>query len=248
MNLTMKYRFIFLIAIFLFAISSLKAEFLGPGEIKPFLIQDKNLKAKCNLLFKKKNILQNCESLKACGFIVVGKHPCGYWVFKHPDCKGWLFKIFCDDQCQDDKLTIFLSSCIGEALIRDYVLTNCLGCYFIVPKKWLYPIYKKKTKRESPSAYVLLEQEIHCFQGIRNEIAWKCFWVTKDLLNCLHHLTCDLGLEECSKIENIPFCKKRKIVLRETHCHSKCHPDFMLLTPCLCEEMQRHWCSLINTD
>lgn len=244
----MKHKFIILIIFLLPTLGFLQAQLISSGEIKPFLLQDKTLKNKCNLIFKNKHVLKNCETLKSCGFVILCKHSCGYWVCKHPLCKGWLFKIFCEDQHQGDKLAIFWSSCMGEALLREYVLTRSLGCYFIVPPKWLYPIYKTPKKKDYPFAYVLVEKNIHCFQGFRNEMAWKCAWVTKDLLCCLHRLICDLGLAECGKIDTIPFCKEGKIVLRETHCYNKFPANFNLLTPCLCEEMQRHWCELINVE
>lgn len=220
-------------------------------ELKSYLMSSQHpLKKGLNKFFKEKRIIHDTKSLKAAGFINPVPQPkSGIIVTKHPQFKGYIFKIYCDAQGYYKGMKeyeIYLARAQGAEKIRNYIATHHLEHLFKVPKKWIYKLSKNPKAENGTSAkrFILVEEEMDLISNSENIQKWRSFDIKQPLLTSLFKIVSDLKLRDCCKIDNIPFCLDGRIAFVDTQSHSVETPFYEMLLPYLSESMAAFWKSL----
>ena len=79
------------------------------------------------------------------------------------------------------------------------------------------------------------------FTQENNKLLWHSEKVSKELLKNLFQLLDELGLHDCTSIDNIPFSLDGRIAFIDTQTFNKWPIDFSELTHFLSNEMKTYW-------
>lgn len=224
-------------------------------QLTPYFLPDSHpAKKQLDAIFNaKKRVLESTESLKHAGF----KHPKPrQWtrliVTSHSKVPGMIIKLYTDQQHPHrgrPEYTFWVSRIQGASLIRQAIQERGLQGIFCVPQKWIYPVPQKP----SPSSgikyrknFILVEDDMNIFSDPENEARWKSGHITAKKLDLVFGLLQDLGLWDCAKPANIPFCKDGKIAFIDTQTYHTWPVKLDRLTPFLSPPLQEHWKGLIQ--
>ena len=225
------------------------------NKLYPYLLpEDSEIMDTLNDIFGKSRVTLNKESMEKAGFST-GKAQ--EWsrivVTKHPALPGYVFKIYLDDQDAkpDPRAQFFFEKrARGARLIQSYIDKHNLSHLFKVPKKWVYmlPETKLPKKKYSFKNFILVEEDMQILSKDENKLAWKSSQVTEDTLVALFHLLKDLGLLDCSKIDNIPFSIDGKIAFIDTETSGMDWVPYKRLKKSLSPKMKRVWVDLTRHE
>lgn len=217
-----------------------------------FLPEDHPIKEKLDKLFSSSRAILNLDTLKKAGFISpkVRKYT-RLIVTKHPKFPGIIFKLYIDAQRyhkNKPEWHYWLKRVKGAEKIQNYILMNDLGGYFKVPKKWIYalPLHPSPPSEYLCKHFILVEEEMDIYNNEDNEKKWKGDQVTASMLNILFLMLEDLGLQDCAKPDNIPFCKDGKIAFIDTQAHNQWPVLYDKLSPFLSSSMKDYWKKIVK--
>jgi hypothetical protein len=110
---------------------------------------------------------------------------------------------------------------------------------FKTPKKWIYllPEYPAPPKEFIRKNFILIEEDVYTLDAS----IWKSELVTYELLDAFYRLLEDLGLNDCAKPENAPFCIDGKIAFIDTESHDAWPVRYKKMVPYLAPKMQDYW-------
>lgn len=203
-------------------------------------------------LFRKSRVITSLESLKKAGFKCQGprKHT-GLIVAKHKKTPGYIYKIYTDVQefyKRVPEYQLWLLRVEGAKRIREYVALHQWEDLFKVPTKWIYII--PESSKEANGYYVkytmLVEEDMRLRSASKNEEMWKGDGISHDLLHRLYRIITDLGLRDCAKCDNIPFCRDGKIAFIDTQTFDAPPVSYQRLTPKLNRTNRQYWQELIR--
>lgn len=257
MNPIQKYwNFLFILPLLLFI--QLQASYQQPPEmsleiwnqLKPYFLPiDHPIKPILDEIFQSATLITNRESLVAAGFkLKTAKQPGNLSVGKHPRLKGYLVKIYLENQdaCEWDN---FYKRVNGAEAIQACIRRHGYQQYFKVPKKWIYPLSFHSREQPFPDIFpknfILVVEKMHLLSQHENGKAFKEL-ITPDILDALYHIIDELGLFDSIFRGNIPFNKKGKICFIDTEHHHLWPVNFANLERYLSPEMCNYWQSLTN--
>lgn len=224
-------------------------------KLYPYLLpEDSEIMGTLNDIFGKSRVTLNPETMVKAGFST-GKAQ--EWsrivVTKHPALPGYIFKIYLDNQDAkpDPRAQFFFEKrARGSVAIQNYIDKNNLSHLFKVPKKWIYllPETALPKKKYSFKNFVLVEEDMQILSKDENKLAWKSSQVTEDTLVSLFHLLKDVGLLDCSKIDNIPFSIDGKIAFIDTETSGMSWIPYNRLKKSLSSKMKRFWVDLTKHE
>jgi len=225
-------------------------------QVSPYLIPDNHpIKSKLDKFFSKAGIIHDQKSLKKHGF----KNPIPQphtrvIVTKHSKFKGYIFKIYPDVQTiyhDHFEYVVWVSRVQGSQLIARYIDAHGLSALYKVPKKWIYtlPTTSPASKHPNRKSFILVAEEMDILSSAKNDKMWGGKKVNHAFLKSFFFLVTDLGLIDCAKPKNAPFCKDGKVAFIDTQTFNKLpFPMFRYekLTPFLSPKMQVYWNTLIQ--
>lgn len=221
------------------------------SEIDPYLLPANHpIRPKLDEIFQKSRVIADEKSLKKNGFDFIARRK---WdnaiVAWHSKLKGYLIKLYLDEQLGIDEKLAFKTRMEGAEYIRHFIQTNEHQNLFKVPKKWLYPL--PENPPANPGAqrknFILVEEDMNLVNESTNSKKWKTA-ITKEHLKALYSLLQTLGLKDSVYITNIPFAKDGKIAFIDTEHHHKWPVNFLKLIGSLNPDMQAYWHTLILTN
>jgi hypothetical protein len=217
-----------------------------------FLPYDMPVRRELDKIFgSKKRVLESMESLKKAGF----KNPhARKWtrlvVTSHDKLAGYVVKLYTDSQHPhrgQPEYVFWLSRIKGVALIADMIAQKNLQAIFKTPKKWIYRVPEKpspSSKARYRKNFILIEEDMGILNDPENEARFKSPAVTEDLLRELFSILQDIGLWDCAKPANIPFCRDGRIAFIDTQTYHTWPVKLSRLTPFLSPSMQEVWQAL----
>jgi hypothetical protein len=223
--------------------------------LKPhFLPYDHPVRHKLDKIFSKFRALKDIESMERAGF----KKPYPRkWtrlvVTKHPKIPGYVFKAYLDKQNYHRKMPeyhFWLLRIEGVERIRNEITKRQLEGIFKVPRKWIYPVpqHPSPPKKYVRKNFILVEEDMDIYSEKENEMQWKTNpKVNEQMLLDLVRLLNDLGLWDCPKPDNMPFCKDGRIAFIDTQTFFKWPVKFFRLTPVLPPHLQPYWENLTKS-
>lgn len=225
-------------------------------EIFPHLLPEElEIKQQLDDLFGTGSVILNPKTLKAAGFTKNTKRDFSLLVVtKHPNFPGYVFKIYLDDETKkpDEKAqSFFLRRINGALAIQEYIDVNDLGMFFKVPRKWIYPLPVNavgrniNSKKYAYKNFILVEEDMDILDEKANIKAWRSSLVTKDFLRGLDGILNDVGLIDCTKLDNIPFCIDGKVAFIDTESFGHRNIPCKRLTNFLPDHLRSFWKKLI---
>lgn len=201
-------------------------------------------------LFKKKSIIKNVNALKEAGFDYAGprKHT-GLIVASHFKTPGFIYKIYTDVQEYYKNRTeheLWLMRIEGVRRIREYIQDRHLVHLFKVPRKWVYiiPASMQNKTVPYPKHTILVEEQMDILSEKKNLEKWKSKELKQSLLNELYQLITLIGLRDCAKPDNIPFCKDGRIAFIDTQTFDENPVSYYRLSRSLSESNKKFWINL----
>lgn len=211
------------------------------NEVQSYLLPESHaLKPKLDKIFKKAGVIQNEKSLKAAGFKNGAPRPWSQTIVtKHDKMKGFVFKLFTEDQTHFHAYAHLKSRIIGAKSVQAAIDQHHFQNYFKVPNKWLYPV------KDSRHCFILIAEECSLLTEEGNKAKWKNTNDAK-LLTALFTLLQQEGLSDSIYLVNIPFDMNGKVCFIDLENHHQWPVKYDRLTPCFSSKMQKHWISLFS--
>lgn len=212
------------------------------------LPDDHPIKADLDAFFSRSRVTQDEESLQKANFVDTKFKPNSQTVVtKHPKFKGYVFKLFTDEQEKPDHIHCLFKRIIGAEAVRGSIEKANAGHLFTVPRKWLYfipPVPSKYTPKEC----LLIAEEVALLPYDENVKKWKSNKVPKSTLKALFELLSEVGLSDSIYPSNIQFTQDGKIAFVDTECSYwwPNPPLFYVLGDYLSDDNRQYWLSLTN--
>jgi hypothetical protein len=216
----------------------------------PYLLSDDlEIKQKLDLLFQKSRAILSSKTLKSAGFTNSEPQEFSHIVVtKHKDFPGIIFKLYLDKEerrTNERALSFFLKRIAGALAVRRVIDENSLQAQFKVPHKWLYLLPERPDCKRKYKDFILVEEDMDIVSKDENKKAWKT-QVTETTLVGLYTILNDVGLVDCTHIDNIPFAKDGRIAFIDTEAFGFYDVPFKRLRGKLSHAMRIAWSKLID--
>lgn len=221
-------------------------------QIQPyFLPHNHPIKHILDKIFSENRVCFDRESFIEAGFrpLQGPRLPGNLVVGKHPALKGYLVKIYFDNQDACESFN-FLRRASGAQSIRRCIQKHKYQKFFDVPKKWIYPLPLYPEPLTGPGYFpkgcILIVEDMHLLGHQDNA---RAFYrnITPPLLDALYTVLTEEGLIDSIYLGNIPFNEEGKITFIDTEHHHLWPVKYDCLTRYLNPEMQAYWQKLINS-
>lgn len=227
-------------------------DLLWEGLIPYLLPFNHPIKDQLDDLFSRAQATCSLDTLEKAGF-ELNKHS--HWtnvvVAQHNRLKGFLLKLYTDDQIGIDEVPLLVKRIIGADVVREIVNRYELVDLFKVPQKWLYPLPNLNENDSGDSEYqrrnfILVVEDMHILPSKSNKKMWKSNALSKKQLFYLHQILSQGGLCDSVYVDNIPFSTDLKIAFIDTEHYHGWPVPFCQLKRRLSENNQIYWESLGN--
>lgn len=220
-------------------------------ELTPyFLPYDHPIREKLDELFSQSRITLNAETVKAAGFTTPEHRNVSLTIVsKHPKLKGFLVKLFTDDQdiLEWDE---FLYRIEGAHLAHELIEKFGYERFFNVPEKWIYPLPSEPSPPEGSyrKNFILVVEDMHVLRGEKGRARWRSSAVTKQFLHSLYNILESGGFADCVIGSNLPFSKKDgRVVFVDTEDYYWWPINYSKLLRYLSKENQEYWKELTQS-
>lgn len=220
------------------------------AQVQPYLLpEDHPVKPKLDKLFAKRRFTQSAGHLYLGGFLFKARKKFDQiLVAKHPDLKGYVLKIYTDEQTTAPDYPMWIRRIKGAIAVQEAL--DRLGCnaYFKVPKKWIYPLPEIPFSEEPhPKYFILVIENMHVKPALDNEWMWaNPFVMTPERMQALYSVLQDVGLKDSVYIDNVPFCSDGKQAFIDTEHHHRWPIRYDKLMGRIPAEYRDYWRSLIK--
>lgn len=208
-----------------------------------FMPLDHPLKPSLDKIFGSARATLNQKSLKKAGF--ENTKPKKYSkviVAKHSKLKGYLVKLFTDDQTGVNDWLSCKNRAVGALKTKNAI--EELGCQnlFFVPKKWIYPLpeYPAPPEGYERKNFILVVEKARIYSKQDNLYAWEDL-ITSDMLDALYIILKKVGLSDSVFAFNIPFTKEGKLAFIDTEVYGRWPIKYHRLNRYLSPEMRAYW-------
>lgn len=218
------------------------------GSIEPYLLpNDHPIKERLDALFSKSRVTFNRKSLIEAGFR--SNTPRKYTsliVTTHPAFPEYIFKLYLDNQRYQHRkpeLYLWVLRVQGAQKVREAIAAYGFEDIMKVPEKWVYALPKKTKppKGYYPSYYILVEENMDLLSNRENKRKWSSDEVSKELLECVYTILKAVGLDDCAKVDNIPFSVDGKIAFIDTQSFGSKDVPFERLNNFLSASNRDYW-------
>lgn len=218
---------------------------------KPYLLPlEHPAKQLLDTLFKTR-VSQDSVSLESAGFIHLTTRTSSFVdIIIHPLLPNYVIKLYRDDQLQSKQdipsWRWLVYRCEGAKKVAKVIEKYELN-YFVVPKKWIYPLPKKPAPPNDPAYQqkhsILIADWMPLINFEENLRMWK-EEITKEHLDELF-LILTKASSVRSRPDNIHFMPNGQLAIVETEYPFK-RPDLTSIRDFLSDEMREYWDELIK--
>lgn len=219
------------------------------NKVSPFFLpEDHPIKPRLDKIFLGKRVTQDSHTLKAAGFKKnKPPKPDHAIVSKHSKLKGYLVKLFADEQPSLDRWEDWYNRILSAYYIQKAIDRHNFHHLFKVPKKWIYPL----PAETSPSAeyshrqnFILVVEDMKLVSMEENLDMWK-HDMTLSGLKVIYTILQEEGLIDSVYPDNLSFSQDGRLAFVDTQ-HSHIWPvPFERLSRYLSSKMRAHWNILI---
>ncbi|MCB1119144.1 MAG: hypothetical protein KDK65_04205 [Chlamydiia bacterium] len=188
-------------------------------QVQPYLLPDTHpAKEKLDQLFSSYKVTRSHANLRKSGFILTDRKFHKVIVAKHPQLKGYVVKIYTDEQPEKMEWARWITRIVGADAIRKKILEKGYQHDFVVPRKWIYPLPSDPHHYPNRKHFVLIAEDMRLLDRMSNYSHWK-HATSPQLLHKLYVLFRDLGLSDSCLAFNVPFNVNGQIAIIDTEIH-----------------------------
>lgn len=216
------------------------------NELQPFFLPiDHPARKKLDALFSNGRPSASFKAMENAGFKC---KPLRNWnntlVAKHPQLKGYIVKLYLDDQQGFLDYPFWVARIHGAEVIRESIERNGYQNLFVVPHKWIYPL--PVTDVDVPDRhFILVAEDMQLLSSKENHDRWKSDWPTPYVLKALYTILNDAGLLDSIYVDNIPFTKKGQIAFIDTEHFHKWPVPFLQMGHYLNKKRVKVWNEIV---
>jgi len=199
---------------------------------------------------QKARIVKNRKNLKKSGFKIIrwaGEGaPC---VCSHDKLKGYLVKIYTDDQESIiDEWKHWIARINGAKITKEAIEKFGQEMQFITPKKWIYPIPQDvREPKISDKFFILVVEKINTLKSSESKKKWQNpSWMTQDRVENLFHILVEAGLDKIWPASML-FAKDKTLLFTDTEFHSHWPVRLEHITEYLPESRRTFWMQCIES-
>lgn len=213
------------------------------NDVQPYLLPEKHpLKNKLDRLFTSFRVTLNAESILKAGFSKANPGLFSHAIIaKNETFPGYYFKFYSDDQAIDEESKQWINRAFEAKKLKQAINNHQYQKYFVVPKKWIYPLPDlPKSKGRYPKSFILIAEKIDITKRSMNIHKWRTV-PTKKLLNAVFVITEQEGLVDSLVAHNLPFTYDNRLAFIDLEHHHQWPVPFYKLLNFLNPEMQKYW-------
>jgi len=188
--------------------------------------------------------IHSSKSLRKAGF--KNTKP-GEWsgtiIAKHKKLKGYLVKLFTDDQTSYVDWEKLMQRARGARSAQATIHANGWDSLFKVPQKWIYPLPEASAQQKN---FILLVEDMHLVSEVDNLLKWKNETLPEKTLKAIYQLLDLEGLNDSVYAFNLPFAKDGRIALIDTEYHHNWPIPYQRLCQYLSKKNSQYWVSLTS--
>lgn len=217
------------------------------NDVEPYLLpEDHPIKLELDSIFSVNCIANGVELYKA-GFRCYNhSNPKKVTVGKHPKLKGYIVKLFLDNQPVDIEWPHWIKRIEGARLIGKMIEEKAYTASFKVPRKWIYCI---PCKNETPSGrhFILIAEDMEIVSIAENLSQWKN-QATYEEIYMFWDLLATCGLFDSVYIDNISYCKDGMYAFVDTEHYLHWPVDYKKFNKFLKKGRLKYWKALTNQE
>lgn len=219
------------------------------NDVQPYLLPYEHpLRKKMDNLFKSFRVTENMRSIQKAGF---EKWEPAFFskaiISRNPKIdSGYYFKFYSDEQDIPVESLQWINRAFEAKNLAKVIKKYGYQEYFIVPKKWIYPIPDgPKSQSAFPKNFILIAKKIDIEIRSKSRYKWN-HKVTKEMLKALYTIVETEGLVDSLSSHNVPFSKNNKLVFVDLEQHHQWPVHYQTLLQYLNPSMQSYWQRLID--
>lgn len=215
----------------------------------PHLIpEDHPIKAKLDSIFTKTRASSSEKSLRESGFrIRKGRKWDNVLVLQHKKLKGYVVKLYTDDQMGVNEWDALIRRATGAKLTQECIDRHDYNHLLVAPKKWIYPL--PETPLANPQFqqknFILIAEDMHILKGAANGQRWFGPTMDDDMLRAVFTVITEVGLVDTVFPDNMPFCADGRIAFVDTEHYNKWPIPYHRLMHFLSFDNQNYWMALV---
>lgn len=213
-----------------------------------FLPENHPIKMKLDLIFSASRVSHSSKTLKKAGFKTPEPRNHSHTIVtKHPKLKGYLLKLFADNQTDRNDGKLLLKRLNGAKYTRESIESHGYQSYFKVPRKWIYILPKDPAPviTENRKNFILVVEDMGILVKKQNRNQWLNA-MSPSRLNALYVVLQEAGLDDSIHTFNVPFCKDGLQAFIDTERYQRWPVAFDRLTMYLPKKLRPHWEGLIR--
>lgn len=220
------------------------------GHVQPYLIPDNHpMKEKLDRIFSKSRASHSTATLEMAGFSDIKKGPWSHaTICKHYKLKGYLVKLFRDEQKGLSDWKQWVKRASGSKCVRDSIARHHWGRIMKAPRKWIYPLPNNPPAQPGVEKknFILIAEDMKIISSSDNRALWKSREITQQLLDAIFTLITEEGLSDTVQAFNMPFSKDGRIALIDLEHHHEWPVPYGVLTRYLNSSNADYWEQLIK--
>lgn len=246
-------RFPILVIFSLLFFVEMRAEYVRPtgfdeavwNELAPYFLPEEHpLKERMDRVFTQFRVTLTADTLRLADFKGVRKgKPFHATVVKHPKLKGYVLKLFTDDDPMNEEWNDWKRRIIGAQAIEAAIDRLGYQDLFKVPKKWIYPlpVDPEPLPGFNRKFFVLVAEDMKILPREKNFFWWKSVAMTQERVCAIYTMLQEVGLIDSVYIDNLPFAKDRKMAFVDTQHHHLWPIPFGKLNDYFAHDMRYYW-------
>jgi hypothetical protein len=221
------------------------------NQLSPYFLPENHpLKPNLDRIFSKVRVTLNKSTLKKAGFKNFKSASSRVLVAWHSMLKGYVVKIFTDEQSNVIDWKNFKQRVEGVAVTQQIINSQGWNKIFKTPKKWVYPL---PLEPSPPSTllrknFILVAQDVNALKKSKNYATWKSDKLSTGLLDKVFTLVKLAGLADSCYAFNMPFCKDGKIAIVDTEDFNRHPVRYHHMLQYLSKSNRAYWQKLINNN
>jgi hypothetical protein len=213
-----------------------------------FLPENHKLKSKLDAIFSKNRATQDNSTLKKAGFRFVEREK---WdqiiVATHSKLKGYLLKLYTDNQIGVPDLPMWIQRIEGARLIQRIIDAHGYQHMFKTPQKWIYKLPENPLPQPGldPKKYIMIVEDMKLLDQDVNKIVWGLKdYMTEERLLAFYTILKEGGLIDSVFTDNTPVCTDERMAFIDTEHFNKGPIKYERLLRFLPPSRHEYWLQL----
>lgn len=216
--------------------------------VEPYFLPESHpIKPVLDQIFHSPEVTLDGVHLAKAGFthITPGKYSKTI-VTRHPKLRGYLIKLYTDDQFEIEDWSHWKNRVVGANLIREAIAAHGYENIMAVPHKWIYPLPSQffPPQGTTRKQFVLIVEDMHILSSKESRKKWKSNKLPHNTLDAVYIMLTELGLWDSVYAFNMPFTKEGKIAFIDTEFYHGWPVHLSRLKQYLSKDNAAYWDSL----